>query len=365
MAVSGLAVSVACGLRKVRGFPGYALVASSGDNSVSVVDLASFSLVKQILVGAPPSAVVPIPSAQSTVILTPSTGTVHLLDAQFRPVASRQLAPTLTQIRAHTSGQIAAISAASGQLILADARTLAPKQRFQLAGDPSDLDISADGSIAVSLGNSGFIDLWSPDGGHHSAKLGGDTGLVRFRSDGKLLLVARPGAHAITALNVPDLQVLAELPLAMEPRNFCFSPDGGQLFVTGPGMDGIAIVFPYNTLEVEQTILSGPAPGCMGCAAQPLYLFVASRRGPELTVLDAESRKVIGLVEVGLDPRFITVTPDNNYALILDEGSSDLAVIRIPDIRRNHGRKNGVALFRLINVGDKPVHAAVIASHSA
>lgn len=362
---AALTLSAACGLRKVRGFPGYAVVATAGENAVALVDLSSFTLVRQIPLGASPSAVLPSLSNDRTFVLTPSTGSVHVLNRDFQRVATRQLASQLTQLRQRPNGQLAALSGPTRQLILADPRSLTPVHRFPLPADPSDMDISVDNSVAVSFGDSGVIALWTPDGGQHTAKLDGEAGLIRFRSDGKLLIVGRPRAHALTVVNVPDLQVLADLPLAMEPRNFCFSPDGGQLFVTGPGMDGIAIVFPYNTLEVEQTILSGPPPGAMGCAAQPFDLFVASGGASEVSVLDAENRKVIGIVGVGALPNYITVTPDNNYALILDEGSGDVAVIRIPDIRRNHGKRNGVALFRLINVGEKPVHAAVIPSHAA
>ena len=56
----------------------------------------------------------------------------------------------------------------------------------------------------------------------------------------------------------------------MQPENLCFNSDQGQLFVTGEGMDGVAIVFPYNTLEVEQTVLAGRDPGVMACSRRTL-----------------------------------------------------------------------------------------------
>lgn len=353
-------LSAACGLRKVAGFPGYALIATAGDNTVAAVDLLSFRLLSPISVGAPPTAIVPGKSNQATFVLTPSTGSVHVLDANFKLTASRKLAQELAQLRMSPKGDIVALSSSDRKLFLADHRSLQIKNTMALPGQPIDLDISAAGDIAVSLGNSGGVELWTASGEHHSLKLDGQAGILRFRSDGKLLIIARPAAHALTVVNVPQLQVLADLPLAMEPRQFCFSPDGGQLFVTGPGMDAIAIVFPYNTLEVEQTILAGPAPGFMACSADPFDLFVASRRAANLTVLDADNRKILGILPVGLSPCYITVTPDSQYALVLDEGSGDLAVVRIPDIHRNHGLRNGIALFRLLNVGNKPIHAAVI-----
>jgi len=49
--------------------------------------------------------------------------------------------------------------------------------------------------------------------------------------------------------------------------------DGGELFVTGAGMDGVVIVNPYRT-EITETVLAGHAPGAM--AVSDSLLFVAS-----------------------------------------------------------------------------------------
>ena len=150
----------------------------------------------------------------------------------------------------------------------------------------------------------------------------------------------------------------------MEPQNLCFSDDGGQLFVTGDGMDGVAIVFPYRILEIDQTVLAGRDPGVMASSAGPLnFLFVGSHSGPNVCIMSIESRKVIGTVDVGQTPSYITFTPDGQYALILDESSDDMAVIRIPAIQTNPAvvrSRSGASLFTMLAVGPRPIHAAVI-----
>ena len=164
---------------------------------------------------------------------------------------------------------------------------------------------------------------------------------------------------SLTALEVPSLQVMADLPLAMQPDNLCFNSDGGQAFISGAGMDGVAIVFPYNTLEVEQTVLAGRAPGVMACSEDPGYLFVASRNASDVCIFDINTRKMIGIVEVGGLPGHMVITPDSQYALVLDERSGDMAVIHIPAIRGNR-LKSGASLFTMIPVGDKPIDIAIV-----
>jgi DNA-binding beta-propeller fold protein YncE len=70
---------------------------------------------------------------------------------------------------------------------------------------------------------------------------------------------------------------------------------------------------------------------------------------------------MIGLVEVGGRPGYLAITPDNQYALVLDADAGALAVIHIPAIRIVSKRpETGAALFTVIPVGNQPVQAAVV-----
>lgn len=357
---TAFALSSGCGPKKGTGYPGYALIATSGDESLAVLDLLTFRVLNPIPLGAPPTAVVTRGGGHTSLVLTPISGAVHVIGPSLARLFSRRLADEVSEIRLLPDGKnVAALCSQAKQVLIVNTEDLKTGRRIPLPATPVSMDVSRDGRIAVSLGAAGRVLLIASDGSTHSAEVQGATGALRFRSDGELLLVAKPAAHALTALKAPGLQPLADLPLAMEPRHLCFTPDGGQLFVTGPGMDGVAIVFPYNSLEVEQTILSGRAPGAMACSSEPPYLFIASEAAPAVTVMNVDSRKIVALAEVGTEPGFIAITPDQQYALVLDEGSGDVAVIRIPAIHRNNER-NGATLYRLLPVGNRPVHAAVL-----
>jgi DNA-binding beta-propeller fold protein YncE len=357
----GLIAFASCGRKKATGFPGYALVSTSGENSLAVVDLTRFRLVKQVDLGAPPTAVVT--TSGRSFVLTPSSGSVHMIDADLRRVSSRRLADGLSGLRLSADGKLLfAISSAPAQFIVVNPRTLEIIRRHNLDAAPVSLDVASSPYAAVSTRAS--LHLFQLETSRKwRAQMPGEVGTVRFRADGQLLLAANLGDRSLTALNVPALQVVTDLPLAMKPENLCFNADAGQLFVSGDGMDAIAIVFPYDTLEVEQTILAGRDPGVMACSADPAYLFVASHSGSDVCILGIDNRKMIGIVEVGVRPSYITVTPDSQYALVLDELSGDMAVIRVTGIRTNaeaNRTKSGAALVTMIPVGARPVHAAIV-----
>ncbi len=359
---ASLSLSVGCDRKRGSGFLGYAIIATSGDNSLAAVDLTSFRLAKTIPLAAPPTAVIPSTHTGWSYVLTPSIGTVYTIDEHLFPVTSRRIADQLSELRLTPDGRrLVAISTDTRLLFELDPVTLNVLGNHKLNGKPTDLDISQTGVVAIASAETGTVELIDlVTGARQNTHIDGLLGAVRFRQDGKLLLIANLKDRSLAIRNVPALQPVADLQLAMAPENLCFKPDGGQLFVSGTGMDAIAIVFPYDTLEVEQTVLAGRDPGVMACSDIPGgYLFVGNASGSDVSILDIDSRKAIGAVQVGQRPGFIAITPDNQYALVLNRESGDMAVIRIGAIRMNRAH-TGAALFTMLPVGNDPVHAAVV-----
>ena len=112
-------------------------------------------------------------------------------------------------------------------------------------------------------------------------------------------------------------------------------------------MDAVVVVYPYHTPEVAETVLAGHAPGPM--AASLAYLFVASPGSGDVNILEINSRKVVAVASVGADPGFIAVTPDDQYALVLNRKSGDVAVLRVGAITKNRDRR--ASLLTVIPVG--------------
>jgi DNA-binding beta-propeller fold protein YncE len=363
LATSVFASLAGCISNEATGFNGYGLVANAGDNSLTAVDLTTFRLASTRALGASPSQIVVFD--RQAYVLTPSNGTVHLIDSNLARAKSKRLASDLSQIGLSSgSSRLLALSSGANQLIEANLNTLEPVSRHKLSVTAASMDSSSTGYVAVAS-SSGSVELIHLASGQRTRTETPPLGSIRFRADGKLLLAANLHDRSLLALDVPSLRTVAELPLAMRPDHMCFNYDQGQLFVSGSGMDGVAVVFPYDTLEVDQTLLAGRDPGTMTCSASPAYLFVASRTGSDVCILNIDTRKVVGFVEMGGQPSFITTTPDSQYALVLDQLSGDMGVIRIPAVLTNRSKKLGWArmdspLFTVVSVGNRPVDLAVI-----
>ena len=121
----------------------------------------------------------------------------------------------------------------------------------------------------------------------------------------------------------------------------------------------------WEAHAIAETMLAGRAPAGMAVTDSPPYLLVTNPETNSLTVLnfDNPGRKLVGVVQVGQEPRHVLITPDQQYALVLNEKSGDMAVVRIQSLLNSDisRRYRPMPLFTMVPVGERPVSAAVVA----
>jgi len=359
--------------RKGKGFPGYAFVADQEGRSVAAVDLTAFALTKQIRLEGAPNTVIAHPSHPAVYVLTPENGTIHEIEAASLAVKRRaRPAQAAVSMRLAADGRSLWVLARDPRaLIRVPLDSFRATARIPLPHDPGgfELDPRPEGHMAgVSFPNENAAALCDLAANSAAAPLpvGPRPVVAGFRKDGELFIVGSAD-RILTMFDVAASKKLVRLPLPLEPANFCFLPDGGQLFVTGPGMDGVVIVLPFST-EVGETILAGRAPGAIATWTpqdpQPYsYLFVSNPETADVTVIDIDTRKLVVVLHTGGAPSQILFTPDNRYALVLNNRSGDMAVVRTAEFTSERTKwieryKTG-ALFTVIPVGGRPVGAAV------
>jgi YVTN family beta-propeller protein len=226
---------------------------------------------------------------------------------------------------------------------------------MHLPEEPVDLTLSSDGKTAAvtSATTLRLLSLIEHSAGEPLGRA--NYGQVRFLSNGDRLVAADLDRQQISVYRVDNPRLVAHLPIAVRPDNLAFNRDGGQLFVTGAGGDSVVIVYPYDIPEVAETILVGHAPAMM--TASGSLLFVTSPASGDVSVLNIASHKVIAVVPVGSDPGQVLITPDEQFALVLNRESGTVTVLNIEAIQPN--RNKSAALVTVIPVGSRPVSAAM------
>ncbi|MGD0436031.1 MAG: hypothetical protein ABSB86_06180 [Bryobacteraceae bacterium] len=365
----GLAALTACSRPKARGFSGYAFIANQEGGAIAAVDLEVFAVARHIRVDGAPTAVVASPQGRQVYALTPANGSAHeILAGNLTLSRTLRVAESAVTMRLAPAGDtLYVLCREPRRLVSLALNPLRMDWVLPLAADPVDLDVSPDGKLlAVSYGATraiSFVDTLRRQVSPPIAT-SGEIGSVRFHAD--QLIAANLSERMLSIFDVQRRRLIVNLPLAVQPDHLCFKADGGELFVTGAGMDAVVVVEPYYTPQVAKTVLAGHTPGAMAACTppdSPGYLLVANPNSGDVSILDINSKNVVAVTPVGTRPSFIAITPDNQYALVLNQVSGDMAVIRMPNVTRavNEQRrwKKG-PLFMLIPVGSKPVSAAIV-----
>jgi DNA-binding beta-propeller fold protein YncE len=364
----GAAAALAgCGKKKGTGLNAFAFVANAEGQAVAVVDLSAFAVARHIPLGRDehPTAVLAPQQSSSVFALSPATGSLHAISVeQLKYQRALRVGQTALKMLPSADGKsVYVLLRSPRKLVRVSLDRFAVEWELPLLGDPSDFDVDASpyrkaDTAAVSFrdGTVAFVDV-AQKSIRKPLELQSDLGAIRFQSNGEALLVADHGKRSLHVVDSASAKRVVELPLAVRPDHLCFSSDGGQLFVTGEGADVVCVVYHYHTPYVAETVLAGRGPAAMAASTTPGYLFVANPSAGDVSIFNLRDRKMMAVVGVGAEPGYITVTPDSQYALVLNRKSGDMAVLRIGGIQRN--RQKSAGLFTMIPVGSSPVSAAV------
>ena len=345
----------ACSRREGGGYHGYAFIANQEGQALAVVDLEVMAVARHIALEGSPAQVLAAATRPAVYALTPETGTVHEIQF-YRLSVARKAAVASSAVSMALAPDEKALFVLTRQpraLVSVDLDSFREGWSLPLPEEPSEIALSPDGKVAAITSEKG---VWLADFSARRLRgpvLEGDFGAAHFRYDGNLLITANRGARMLSLIETASGRLVTHLSLPIRPDHFCVTQDGGQLFVTGEGMDGVVIVYPKQT-EIAETVLAGHAPGAM--AVSDALLFVVSPQSGDVTILEINSRKVIAVVPVGSDPGAVVVTPDDRYALVLNRKSGDVAVLRASTAATKRFRWS---LLTLIPVGERPVSAAV------
>jgi DNA-binding beta-propeller fold protein YncE len=369
-----LATAVLAGCRRqlARRYFGWLFIASASERGIAVADLSMFRRVTTIPLSTAPDQVlragnqvfVTCPEAHNLCEIDPVRLRVSgKIDVPGRIVTAAVIpesAPPDVPGAASFTNAIAVLTYRPAALHLVNPVTRRVMKRMALPAMPLRLDVTG-AMAAVTTGSSNEV-VRIPLNGDKIAgttAIGSRCGAVRFRRDGETILVGAPDAREIITINSATGSLLARLPLSFPPARFCTNENGGQMFVTGTDGDTIAIVNPYQN-QVDQTIIAGSRPFAMAAATidgQEL-LFVTNPGSGDLSIFDVDTRRLASSVHIGGIPGEVLLTPDGQYALVINRDSGDVAVIRVRTVLARDIRTK--PLFTFFPTASGPQSAAII-----
>jgi PQQ-dependent catabolism-associated beta-propeller protein len=183
------------------------------------------------------------------------------------------------------------------------------------------------GLIFVSLERGNQVVVLNPDLSEHKRI---DTSRrprdMHFNKDHTLLYVACGDDDSIDVIDVATLEVVDSIPTGPSPEVFTFSPDEKLIFVSNEEDSTLEIIDVASKI-VTARVPTGAEPEGVINGVDGKTVFVTSEVADMVHVVDVASARVTKNIIVGTRPRRFVVTPDGAELWVTDELSSEVHII--------------------------------------
>jgi YVTN family beta-propeller protein len=303
-----------------------------------------------------PVAILTAAENKVRIIQTNSAGdNVHIIDP-----ASNKVVGEITGIEvghgvtaAPDGSSIYVSNEADSTLDVVNGKTLKVTKKIPLTGHPNNIAISRDGrrvyvSISQAPGAVDVIDTGSLEK-VKSIPVKGAVHNTYVTPDGRYVVSGSIPSKTVTVIDAKTEQPAwsLEMDLGIRPMAFATNPDGSTkwIFVQLSGFNGFAVVDFQTRKEVNRIKLpdlaAGKAPFMVGgneshgmaVTADGKTLVVNSRLNTALYSYSLPDFKLLGSVEVGLSPDWVTLTPDGKTAYVANAASNSVSVVDVKTMK--------------------------------
>jgi len=242
---------------------------------------------------------------------------------------------------------------AESTLDVVDRKTLKVTRRIPLSGHPNNISIGKDGrrvyvGIAAAPGAVDVIDTISLEK-VKSIPVKGPVHNTYVTPDGRYVVSGSIPSKVVTVIDsqteTPAWSLVMDL--GIRPMAFATNPDGSTkwIFVQLTGFNGFAVIDFATHKEINRIKLpalpSGKAPFLYGgneshgmaVTSDEKTLVVNSRLNSAVYSYSLPDLKLLGGVDVGLAPDWVTLTPDGKTAYVANAVSNSVSVVDIRSMK--------------------------------
>ena len=292
--------------------------------------------------------------AQVRIVQTNSQGdNIHLIDPATRQIVGEIKGVPINHgaAAAPDGSRLYFSSEAEQTLHVVDARTLQSIKKIPLTGRPNNISISKDGrrvyvGIVSAPGAVDVIDTASAERVKSIPTKGGIHN-VYVTPDGKHVVVGSIAGRLMTVIDQQTEEPVWTLfEAGVRPMAFETNADGStkRIFVQLSDLHGFAIVDFAQRKEVGRVDLPNDIPAekvdkgpfnaspshGLGVAPDGRTLWVTSRPNARVYVYSLPDVKLLGSVDLGGRPDWVTFTPDSRQIYISTENTNSVVVIDVP-----------------------------------
>ena len=286
-----------------------AVVLNSDDDSLSLIDTASYKEISRLHIGRQPHHLIATPDGKSLIAAMAAGNELVFLDRDSGAVTDRREASDPYQIGFSPDGRwFVATSLRLDRIDIYDGRSFELVHRLSGPTMPSHIGFSPDSATAyVTLqGTDNLMALDLASGNQRwIVPIGRQPAGVLVRPSG-LILVAIMGSDKFVGIDPADGNIVRSVHTGRGAHNFLLSSDGKTLYVSNRLAGTISVLDPER-LVVTGTLAAPGGPDDMALSADGSELWATGRWRASVDVIDRATGALKAKVPVGRSPHGIAV----------------------------------------------------------
>jgi YVTN family beta-propeller protein len=296
-------------------------LANTKFNSISVIDLGTNTIVKNITIGYSPQDI-KISDDQQIVYTTDiDSGTVSIVNAT-----------TNTLMNQITTGEaVHGIAIFNGTLYVGDVygrkvlviKDNAIKEEIKVGYDPEYIEIRPDGKVlyvANPLSSISVVDL-----ADNTVIKDIDSGItphgLSFTKDGSRLFIVDMHNSTLSVIDAQKHELINTISVGKNPEYVELSPHDTIAYVSNLGSDTVSKI-DLTTLEIMAEVPVGKGPHEIAFSADGDLVYVSNMKGNNVSVINTSTDKIVATIPVGgieahqiviKKPYVKIISDDDNY----------------------------------------------------
>ena len=150
---------------------------------------------------------------------------------------------------------------------------------------------------------------------------------MEVRPDGEVLYVTRLGGGPISVVDLEQNVVIKEIDSGSMPRGLSFTNDGARLFVVNEESDTLSVIDTHKQ-EVIKTISVGDNPQHVVLNPDETLAYVTNMNSNTISIVDAQVVEVVNEIPVGNGPYGIAFSADGgDLSYVSNRRGNDVSII--------------------------------------